>query len=56
MKVALYQDNYYKLPKLLGAAFDIKKTESQNMIDAGWWKIYDCGNLKVKYENRSMFK
>lgn len=46
----------HKLPKLLGNAFDAKKTESQNMQDTGWWKIYDCGNLKVKYENRSMLK
>lgn len=39
----------HKLPKLLGDNFDIRKTESENMLDAGWWKIYDCGNLKLLY-------
>lgn len=39
----------HKLPKLLGDNFDESKTESQNMIDAGYWQIFDCGNLKLKY-------
>lgn len=39
----------HKLPKLLGDDFDASKTESENMQDAGWWKIYDCGNLKLLY-------
>lgn len=39
----------HKLPKLLGNDFDDSKTESENMQDAGWWKIYDCGNLKLLY-------
>ena len=39
----------HKLPKLLGDNFDESKTESQNMIDAGYWQIYDCGNLKLEY-------
>ena len=39
----------HKLPKLLGDNFDSSKTESENMQDAGWWKIYDCGNLKLLY-------
>lgn len=39
----------HKLPKLLGDNFDASKTESENMQDAGWWKIYDCGNLKLLY-------
>ena len=39
----------HKLKKLLGNNFDKSKTESQNMQDAGWWKIYDCGNLKLKF-------
>lgn len=41
----------HKLQKLLGDNFDESKTETQNMIDAGWWKVYDCGNLKLKLEN-----
>lgn len=39
----------HKLQKLLGNNFDANKTESENMQDAGWWKIYDCGNLKLLY-------
>ena len=39
----------HKLPKLLGDNFDKSKTESQNMIDAGYWQVYDCGNLKLEY-------
>ena len=39
----------YKLSKLLGDKFDNNKTETQNMLDAGWYKIYDCGNLKLLY-------
>ena len=39
----------HKLPKLLGNDFDASKTESENMQDAGWCKIYDCGNLKLLY-------
>lgn len=39
----------HKLPKLLGDNFDESKTESQNMIDNGWFQIYDCGNLKLEF-------
>ena len=39
----------HKLPKILGDTFDDRKTETQNMLDAGWYKIYDCGNLKLLY-------
>ena len=39
----------HKLQKLLGDNFDENKTETQNMIDNGWWKVYDCGNLKLKF-------
>lgn len=42
------QAQKYKLPKLL-ANFDENKTESQNMIDNHWLKIYDCGNLKLEF-------
>lgn len=39
----------HKLPVLLGDDFDASKTESENMRDAGWWQVYDCGNLKLEY-------
>lgn len=39
----------HKLQKLLGSDFNKSKTESQNMQDTGWWKVYDCGNLKLKF-------
>lgn len=39
----------HRLPKLLGDNFDNSKTESQNMIENGWLKIYDCGNLKLEF-------
>ena len=39
-----------KLPKLLGDKFDNSKTEIQNMIDAGFYQIYDSGNIKVVYK------
>lgn len=42
----------HKLVKLLGEKFDNSKTESQNMIDAGFYQIYDCGNIKVKYSKK----
>jgi len=29
-------------------AFDPKKTEWQNMVDNGWNRIWDCGNLKYE--------
>ena len=40
----------HKLSKLLGSSFYNNKTEQQNMIDAGYLLIYDCGNIKVKYQ------
>lgn len=38
-----------ELPKLLGNKFNPNKTEKQNMIDAGYLLLYDCGNYKLKY-------
>ena len=40
----------HKLCNILGDKFDKSKTESQNMIDAGWLKVYDCGTMKVRWE------
>lgn len=39
----------HKLPKLLGDKFDPDKTEAQNMMDAGYLMLYDCGNYKMIY-------
>lgn len=40
----------HKLEKLLGSSnFDASKTEIQNMIDNGFYQVYDCGNVKVRY-------
>ena len=44
----------HKLKDLLGSKFDECKTESQNMIDAGYWQVYDCGNLKLEYTSRNI--
>lgn len=35
-----------KLPGILGERFDPAKTESQNMFDAGYRRIWDCGTSK----------
>lgn len=36
----------HKLPGILGERFDPAKTESQNMFDAGYRRIWDCGTSK----------
>jgi hypothetical protein len=28
--------------------FDINKTEYQNMLENGWLRIWDCGNIKYE--------
>lgn len=43
----------HKLSKLLGTQFDPLKTEIQNMMDAGFYQIYDCGNMKQYINIRS---
>ena len=40
----------HKLPKLLGDDFNPDETESQNMQRCGWFQVFDCGTLKLKYE------
>lgn len=40
----------HKLPKLLGDKFDSNKTESENMMNAGYLMLYDCGNYKMLYK------
>lgn len=39
-----------KLQKLLGDKFDPNLTETENMLNNGYLKIYGCGNLKYKLE------
>lgn len=39
------QTQKHKLPKLLGDIFCENKTEKENMVDAGYLQVYDCGNL-----------
>lgn len=41
----------HKLVKILGNKFDPNKTEQQNMINANFYQIYDCGNIKVFYKH-----
>jgi ribosomal protein L33 len=43
----------HKLSKLLGDKFDSSLTEEENMILAGYYKIYDCGMLKFKLSSKS---
>lgn len=40
----------HKLPELLGDKFDPNLTETENMLNNGYLKIYGCGNLKYKLE------
>ena len=40
-----YQAQKHKLPQLLGSSFDPELSESENMQQAGFERIYDCGNL-----------
>lgn len=44
-----YQTQKHKLPKLLGNIFDPSLSESDNMIKAGFVKIYDCGNAVYEW-------
>lgn len=44
-----YQCQKHKLSKLLGDAFDPNLSESDNMIEAGFVKIYDCGNAVYEW-------
>jgi hypothetical protein len=40
-----YQTQKHKLQSLLGESFDPLKTESENMFNNGYRRIWDCGNL-----------
>ena len=39
-----YQCQKHKLKNLLGNEYDCDLTEKENMIDAGYHKVFDCGN------------
>lgn len=40
----------HKLSKLL-KVFDTELTEEENMLANNYYKIYDCGNIKVRYKS-----
>jgi len=40
-----YQCQKHKLPDILGDRFNKNLTETDNMLNAGFMKIFDCGNL-----------
>ena len=46
--ISRYQAQKHKLPKLL-KVFDSQLTEAENMKNNNWFRVYDCGNLKLKY-------
>lgn len=45
-----YQAQRHKLPQLLGESFDPELSESENMQQAGFERIYDCGNLVFGFQ------
>lgn len=47
--ISRYQAQKHKLPNIL-KVFDSKLTEVENMKNNHWFRIYDCGNLKVLYK------
>ena len=40
-----YQTQKHNLKDILKENFDPNKTEIENMIDNGYYQIFDCGNL-----------
>ena len=43
----------HKLKALLGNAYNSSLTEDENMLNAGYFKIYDAGNLKLEYNMKN---
>ena len=43
-----FQCQKHRLRKLLGDKFDPDLTEGENMANAGYYRIYDCGMLKFR--------
>lgn len=50
--ISRYQAQKHKLLKLL-KVFDPQLTEAENMKNNNWFRVYDCGNLKVLYKKRT---
>ena len=46
--ISRYQAQKHKLSRLL-KVFDPQLTEVENMKNNNWFRVYDCGNLKLKY-------
>ena len=44
-----YQCQKHLLPKVLGDLYREDLSESENMALAGYFKVYDCGMLKLEY-------
>lgn len=44
IRVHRYATQKSRLSDLLGSMYDSAKSESENMIQAGFYKIFDCGN------------
>ena len=42
----------YRKDRLISEGFDQNKTEKEIMIERGYYRIYDCGNLKFVYLNK----
>ena len=48
-KLSRYQCQKHRLKDLLGDKYNPDWTEDQNMINADYDKVYDCGNLVYQY-------
>lgn len=48
--ISRYQAQKHKLPQLLGENFNPELSESENMQQAGFERIYDCGNLVFGFQ------
>ena len=47
-KISRIQAQKHKLKKLLGDNFNPDLTEAKNMRDAGYERVWNCGNLVFK--------
>ena len=43
--ISRYQSQKHRLKLILGEKFNKNSSESENMLNNGYFKIYDCGNL-----------
>lgn len=51
-RMSRFKSQKHKLKLLLGDKFSADLTEEQNMKQAGWFKLWDCGNKKFTYYSR----